>query len=148
MKKLSVLLIGLMASGLTFAQVATGTVPLAGSGPVTIDQCGLLNENVTINLSTGVNAGVNCTATRVAISACHLGGRTVARQVDRPTPEGCGVPDPDTGDVTECTGTERVTATGAAMATATTLAGTVIPVYPGQACSANQAATTASEQRQ
>ncbi|WP_133091746.1 hypothetical protein [Thauera propionica] len=146
MKKISALLFGLLISSATFAQVAGGTYQLEGSGPITTDQCGLLNENVTINLTTGVNAGVDCDGERIAISACHTAGRTVARQVDRPTPVGCGVPDPTTGETVACTGTERVTATGASMATATTLAGTVTPEYPGELCSAAAAAATAAEQ--
>lgn len=146
MKRISALLFCLMAPTFAFAQAVTGSVALEGSGAMTIDQCGLLNENVNITLSAGVNAGLDCSPTRVAIGTCHTAGRTVSRQVNgRPIPLGCGVPGED-GTTVTCTGFERVTASGAAVAVATTLQGTVFSEYPGDTCSAATALATAAEQ--
>ena len=148
MKKIVALMVGLLVSGASFAQVPTGTFPMGGTTPITNNICGLLNENVTINLSTGVNGGVDCSATRVALATCHTAGRTVSRSVTVQTPVGCGViPDGGTEeDIVPCEGTNTVTTSGAAMATATTLAGTVTPQYPGAGtvCAPATALTTAA----
>lgn len=145
MKKLSILLAGMVISGAAFAQVATGTVPLLGSGSVGTNVCGLLNEDVRINLTTGVNAGVDCSATRVAISACHTAGRTVSRTQNVPSPVGCGVDADNDGNIdVECNGTEPQTVSGPAMAGASTVNGTVTSLYPGGLCDAAAAVANAA----
>ena len=137
MKKISTLLIGLALSGTVFAQTPP---PASGAGTIgrTTDDCVLLNENITINLSGSVSGALHCNADRIAISACHINGRQVSRQVEVRTPAGCGTPE------IPCTDTETVTRTGAAVPTASTLRGTVAPEYPGGDCDAALALATAT----
>ncbi|MDM9653718.1 hypothetical protein QU755_20240 [Pseudomonas wenzhouensis] len=135
MKKITLLFVGLMASGLASA------VPFASTGTLQVGVCTNLNEDVNINLTTGVVAGVSCTDNRVAIAACHTAGMLKSRNVGQKTikvldtSEGAapgatvdevvscvvGTADPD------CVGTPT---SGAAVASATTTRGTVNTVYP------------------
>ena len=135
MKKITLLLAGLMASGMASA------VQLTASGSVTVLDCTLLNEDVSINLTTGVEAGVSCSTQTIAMSACHSAGRVTSRSamIDESGAD-CG---PTT---TACTGTTVSTPVeGAAMPTATTAAGTVISQYPGTGvCDATKAETNAT----
>ncbi|MDG9922170.1 MULTISPECIES: hypothetical protein [unclassified Pseudomonas] len=130
MKKISLILAGLMVSGLASA------VQIDNSGEaVTMQDCDLLNEDVAVNLTNGVQAGVQCNANAIAISACHTGGRRTTRTVDVTT---C-----DTATPPVCT-TAPAPVTGPAMPTASTLAGTVISQYPGGGdCTAATAETNA-----
>lgn len=135
MKKITLVLAGLMISG------AASAVQLGASGPVTIADCGMLNEDVRINLSTGVFAGVSCTPNVIALSACHSAGKVTSRTVPVRTVAASGVapniiPEHlescvvDPADAT-CVVTE---VTGPAMPTATTALGTVNTQYPGTDC--------------
>lgn len=137
MKKIALIFAGLMVSG------AASAAQFTSSGPVTMDQCTPLNENVTINLSTGVYAGVACSNTAVALSACHSGGKVTSRTVPVKTIEATndipehivscvvGPSDPDCA-------LEDVR--GPAMPAATTLLGTVNTQYPGgDSCTAEGA---------
>ena len=137
MKKISTLLIGLALSGTVFAQALP---PASGAGTIGLStgDCPLLNENVRINLSGSVSGALHCNADRIVISACHINGRQVSRQVDVLVPAGCG-----TEGNPACT-TERATRTGAAIQTASTLRGTVSPEYPGGTCDAALALATAT----
>lgn len=140
MKKISALLVGLVISGTVFAQV-----PASGQNTIgrTTDDCTLLNENITINLSGSVFGALHCNANRIAIAACHINGRQVSRQVEIQLPVGCGAED------NPCTDTERQTRTGAAVPRASTLRGTVAPEYPSGSCTAALAlgqATAAPDQ--
>ncbi|MBS7690668.1 hypothetical protein I0E98_10150 [Pseudomonas lalucatii] len=130
MKKITLLLAGLMASGMASAVELTGT----GGVVQRIGDCEtLLNEDVRVNLTSGVEAGVNCSATRIAIATCHTAGRQVGRSAEVVT--ACDVEaDPECEDTVEVQ-----TVTGPAMAYATTTRGTVISGYPGGACSATTA---------
>ncbi|MNF92737.1 hypothetical protein D3C84_753890 [compost metagenome] len=136
MKKITLLFAGLMASGLASA------VPFASTGQLQVGVCNNLNEDVSINLTTGVVAGVSCTANRVAIAACHTAGMVKSRSVGQKTIQ---VPDTSEGAAPDatvpqvvscsigtadpaCTGTP---VSGAAFATATTTRGTVNTIYPG-----------------
>lgn len=134
MKKITLLFVGLMASGLASA------VPFASTGTLQMDVCTNLNEDVNINLTTGVVAGVSCTANRVAIAACHTAGMLKSRTVGQKTIQ---VPDTSEGadpnatveEVVSCTvgadpDCEATTTSGAAVASATTTRGTVNTVYP------------------
>lgn len=136
MKKISIAVIGLMISGMASA------IQLPSSGSVPVTTCDNLNEDVAINLTTGVVAGVSCTPARVALSACHTGGMLKSRSVGRKTIN-VDVTDPTTGAVTptptvvSCTvGTAdpacaSVAVQGAAVPSATTTRGTVSTEYPG-----------------
>jgi len=139
MKKITLLLVGLMASGM-----ASATVELAGSGPVRITDCALLNEDVNINLTTGVEAGVSCDDESVVIAACHTAGRTTSRSVMVTT---CVNTDGDAatgvGGNEDCTDAPEAVE-GPAMPRASTLAGTVVSGYPSGACSATDAETWAT----
>ena len=79
MKKITLLLAGLMASGMASA------LPFAASGQLQVGVCNLLNEDVNLSLTTGVVAGVSCDATRVAIATCHTAGMVKSRNVGTKT---------------------------------------------------------------
>ena len=135
MKKFSLVLAGLMISGMASAVQLDG---VGGMVMRTGDCQTLLNEDVRINLTTGVVAGVHCNTTRVAISACHTAGRKVSRSVEVVTP--C-----DTTANPQCTDTVTVsTVQGPAMASATSNRGTVTSGYPGGDCTAATAETYAT----
>ena len=129
MKKITLLLAGLMVSGMASA------VQLTESGNVTMDDCVPLRENVSLNLSAGVGAGAFCTDTVVALAACHTGGKVTQRTVLVKTiPENTttGVPE----HLAPCTtagvdGCASTVVTGPAMAAASTALGTVNTQYPG-----------------
>ncbi|WP_155718711.1 hypothetical protein [Ectopseudomonas mendocina] len=136
MKKITILLAGLMVSGFASA------VPFASTGQLEMSSCNNLNENVTINLTTGVVAAVHCNSSRVAIAACHTAGMVKSRTVGQKTIQ---VPDTSDGAAAGATVDQVVSCTvgqadpactntqvnGAAFATATTTRGTVNTVYPG-----------------
>lgn len=136
MKKITLLLVGLMASGLASA------IEFNSTGQLQVGVCSNLNEDVNINLTTGVVAGVDCTANRVAFAACHTAGMVKSRNVGQKTIQ---VPDPDPNAAQgatvdqivscsigaadpDCAGT---TVSGAGIANATTNQGTVTTGYPG-----------------
>ncbi|MDX5371429.1 MAG: hypothetical protein LPK18_03195 [Pseudomonadaceae bacterium] len=130
MKKITLLLAGLMASGMASA------VQLASpSGDVTRVDCTLLNEDVSINLTSNVVAGVQCNDVAISLSACHTAGRVTSRSSEVTT---CT----DPADNTTCTTTVQ-TVTGAAYPTASTLRGTVTSQYPGSLCTEANAESNA-----
>jgi hypothetical protein len=138
MKKITFVLAGLMFSGVASA------VQLESSGPVTIADCALLNEDVRINLSAGVFAGVSCTPTVIALSACHSAGKVTSRTVPvRLVPESGEAPNIIPAHLESCIvdsdGCVVTPVTGAAMPTATTALGTVNTQYPGALCAAGAA---------
>lgn len=130
MKKITLLLAGLMASGMASA------VEFGSSGLLTQTDCTNLNENVSINLTTGVVAGVSCTADRVAIAACHSAGMLKSRQAPRKDEVvNAGTPQEATIKVSCTIGPADPTCaptpvSGAAVASATTTRGTVNTVFP------------------
>ncbi|WP_141123964.1 hypothetical protein [Pseudomonas borbori] len=138
MKKITLLLAGLMVSGMASA------VQLTVSGPVTMAACPPINEDVRLNLSSNVQAGVSCSATVVGLSACHTGGKVTQRTVPVvlvAADDTTGVPEHyETCSLTAdpaVPGCANTPVTGPAMATATTAMGTVSTQYPGGAtCSA------------
>ncbi|CAL95970.1 hypothetical protein [Azoarcus olearius] len=134
MKKISFLIAGLLISGVASA------VQLTTSGQVRMTDCALLNEDVQINVTSGVVAGVGCNARAIAITTCHTAGRTTSRTVNV-CANTDGDPNTGVGGNEDCTQTQ--TTTGPAVASATTLAGTVTPQYPGGTCSAGTAETQA-----
>lgn len=139
MKKITLILAGLMASGMASA------VQLPGSGliPLTAANCDvLLNEDVRINLTTGVVAGATCTAVRVAIATCHTAGRQASRSANVKT---CDTPDDPATPANEEVNCRDVSTpvTGPAMAGATSSRGTVTSAYPAGACTAITAETQA-----
>lgn len=139
MKKITLLLAGLMVSGMASA------VQLPTSGRVTMVACPAVNEDVQLNLSASVQAGVFCNAVNgvVALSACHTGGKrtqrtvpvvSVAANTTTGVPahyESCSLT--ATPAIAGCANTP---VTGPAMATATTAMGTVSTQYPGGNCDA------------
>ena len=129
MKKIALILAGVMISG------AASAVQLPNSGNVTMAQCQPLNEDVRVNLSTGVVAGVICNANAVAVSACHGTGKVTSRTVlarDVAAVPADGIP----AHIASCTtvgvdGCTERTVVGPAMPSATTRLGTVNTQYPG-----------------
>jgi aconitase B len=122
-------------------------VPLAATGTIKTTDCALLNENVQINLTSGVQGGVSCSDTAVAITTCHTAGRITSREVEKLN---CVAVDPDDATKGEtCTSftpnKQYETKSGPAMPTATTLAGTVANEYPGSGiCDAAAAVSVAA----
>lgn len=137
MKKISFLLAGLLVSGFASA------VQLTASGTIRIADCELLNEDVKINLTTDVVAGVSCNGRAIALTTCHTAGRTTSRSVpvciDADGDEDTGLEGKE-----DCTTTPPAVTTGPAMASATTLAGTVTSQYPNGTCDAAAAETRAT----
>lgn len=133
--------IALIFSGLMFSGMASA-VPLAASGPVTMVDCNLLNEDVRINLSTGVFAGVSCNATAIALSACHSAGKQTSRSVPVRDVAAVAGPPAIPAHIETCVIDQADptcvmrTVTGPAMPAATTLLGTVNTQYPGGQCTA------------
>lgn len=138
MKKVSIFMMGMMASGLASAVQLTGT----GGSVQRVGACeALLNEDVRVNLTSGVVAGVHCNNSRIVIATCHTGGRQTSRSAQ--VIEAC-----DTAQNPDCEDTvTTTTVTGPAMAYATTLRGTVITGYPAGTCSAAAAETYAGAQQ-
>lgn len=146
MKKITLLLVSLMGSGMASA------VPFGTTGQLTQTDCPNLNENVTINLTTGVVAGVTCNSARVAIAACHSAGMLKSRQMPRKNvTQDVTAADGSVSQVTtqvSCTIGAADTAcaatpvSGAAIASASTTRGTVNTIYPGTGdCTAAKAET-------
>ncbi|WP_313103255.1 hypothetical protein [Stutzerimonas nitrititolerans] len=139
MKKITLLLAGMMASGMVSAVTFDQTDSLKMT-----DCPNLLNENVQINLSNGVVAGVSCNATGIAIGGCHTAGRTTAREVEVLVAS----PDPNAAPGTLVSQNPKVyrTAKGPAVATGSTFQGTVVSLYPEAAsCTSTVAESTAAE---
>ncbi len=149
MKKISLVVAGLFFSGMASA------IQLPASGSVPVTTCNNLNEDVSINLTAGVVAGVSCTNARVALSACHTAGMLKSRSVGRKTinvdvGDGNGNITP-TPTVVSCTvGTAdpacaSVAIQGAAVPSALSTRGTVNTEYPGTgACTVGVAETVAN----
>ena len=145
MKKIAFAVVCVMFSGFASA------IQLPASGAVRQTVCANLNEDVTINLTTGVVAGVSCTANRVALAACHTGGMQKSRSVGQKTVVGTDAQGNPTSTVVSCSvgaadpACNTVTVTGAAVPSSTTNAGTVNNQYPGTgACTVNVAETVAN----
>lgn len=132
--------ISILVAGVLFSGMASA-IQLSTSGRVPITTCGNLREDVNINLTTGVVAGVSCTTARVAIAACHTAGMLKSRSVGRKTinvdvDDGAGniTPTPTVVSCTVGTADPACTSTpveGAAVASATSNRGTVNTEYPG-----------------
>lgn len=138
MKKITLFLAGVMASGMVSA------VEFDKSGLLKMTDPGcdaLLNENVNINLSSGVNAGAICGATGIALAACHTGGRTTSREVEML------IADPqDATKLISQSPKKYETVTGPAVATASTFQGTVVSTYPkADKCTAKVSETAATD---
>lgn len=129
MKKITLALAGLMISGVASA------VQLPVSGSVSMADCAPLNENVRINLSNNVVAGVSCSATTVALAACHTGGKVTSRTVllrDVAADADAGIPAyKEACSTVGDNGCASQTVNGPAMPAATTRLGTVNVQYPG-----------------
>lgn len=146
MKKITLLVAGLMVSGMASA------VQFSSSGLLTQTQCANLNENVSINLTTGVVAGVTCATGRVGIAACATNGMVKSRQALRvPVKSTVSVNGVDTEVTTETpctagtTGCREIPVTGAALAGASTVRGTTNTVFPNAgACTVGLADTTSA----
>lgn len=136
MKKILLIAVSALISTSTLAVEFESTASLKDT------DCVLLNESVTITLSKDVKAGVGCNAKAIALSACHIGGRTATR--DAPV---CVDTDGDAttglGGKEDCGENGQVS--GAAMASASTEKGTVTAQYPGSTCTATLAAQQATE---
>lgn len=142
MKKITLVLAGLMMSGMASA------VEFGATGQLTQTQCANLNENVNINLTTGVVAGVTCATGRVAIAACATNGMVKSRQALRvPVTDTSVTPNVTTEQpcTAGSTGCREIPVTGAAFAGASTVRGTTNTVFPNAGiCTVGLANTTSA----
>lgn len=148
MKKLQMMLVGVLGVAASGMAMATPIAVGAGGTTLNMTQCPQLANNTRIVLSANVAGAVDCDdATFIGLSACHSSGLQVNRNVSvAPTPPvapaivpTCTAPLTLTGTAPNqrCTGA----VTGASFPTATTGQGTVISRFPGAACSAGTVAT-------
>jgi hypothetical protein len=146
MKSFSVFVACMMLAG-----AAQATVVYPVSGKLAISDCpsGLLSEDVNINLSSNVQAGIECNASQVAIGTCSISGRTTERTVEQFDCISEPGPNDRFGAATTiqlCTPfdpPQYTTTTGAVIYTGSSAQGTIIPDYAGAACSAAAAETSA-----
>lgn len=141
MKKLTLLFVGLLVSGVASAE----KFETSGLLKTTVANCDqLLNENVQINLSNNVKGGASCSATGIALATCHTGGRTTSREVEILIAD----PNDPTGKTMISQNPKKYeTKTGPAVATASTFQGTVVPQYPAAAACDTTVAETAAAGR-
>lgn len=140
MKKITCFVFAMMASASVFA--APVVMDATGQMIIKTTDTALLIENVKINLSSSVQAGAAVDSNEIGLSTCHASGRQSSRQVPKVTcVAGAAPTDPQT--CTQDNPIVMVTASGAVMNTATTGAGTVLPVYPNTACNSANAAAAA-----
>lgn len=142
MKKITLLIAGLMASSMASA------VQFPANGLLTQTDCNNLNENVSITLTTGVVAGVTCAAGRVGIAACATNGMVKSRQALRVQQTDNSTNPPTVTEVACVAGTagcREIPVTGAAFAGASTVRGTTSTVFPNAGvCSVGLAETTSA----
>ena len=131
MKKITLLFAAMVLSG-----SASAALEFEGpGGQLTLLDCpgttaSPLSEDVTISLSTNVQAGFACNDTVIVMAACHAVGRQTGRTVTGPIPEGCNPNFATDGQGTACTGTGSFQVTGPAFPTASTAGGTVTAMFP------------------
>jgi hypothetical protein len=60
--------------------------PIASNTPIVLTDCSLLQDDVTLTLSSGVLGAYNCVtaANSVLVATCHANGRTASRSIDIP----------------------------------------------------------------
>ena len=140
MKKIALLIAGLMASTASMAAVTTQQLA-GGQNAVTMVTCDLLANDITITLTSNVTGGFACDNTNnvVALSVCHTKGLTADRSAVV-TQNADGSP--------KCTiiqGSETCveTVTGSSFPSATTENGTVTSHFPGATCTTAETETYA-----
>lgn len=139
MKKIALILAGLMASGASVA--ATTAVSLnSGQNPVLMTDCNLLANDISVALTANVTGTLSCNDTDniVGIALCHTKGLTASRS--------SVVTTDTTGTIcTVVAGTEDcvVTVSGAQFPTVTTADGTVQQQFPATTCTQANTATVA-----
>lgn len=146
MKKLS-----LFAASMLLAGVAQATVQYEVSGVLAVSDCpaGLLSEDVRVNLSSNVQAGIECNASQVAIGTCSVSGRTTSRTVENFDCTSAPGPDDRFGNPTTVetcvpfNPPQYTETTGAVIYTGSSGQGTIVPQYDGVSCSAGAAETAA-----
>lgn len=111
-----------------------------GSGTrIVLTDCSLLQDDVTLTLSTGVLGSFKCSpaTNTVAVSTCHTAGRTASRSVDVPCVQTLTVP-AVAGEVQCASATSNVnrsTSTGSAIFVGRTSGGAIGPLaLDGSAC--------------
>lgn len=151
MKSFSVFVACMMLAG-----AAQATVVYPVSGKLAISDCpaGLLSEDVNINLSSNVQAGIECNASQVAIGTCSISGRTTERTVEEFDCTSAPGPNDRFGNATTvqtCVPFDPpqfTQTTGAVIYTGSSGQGTIIPNYDGVACSAANAEASAQSRLQ
>lgn len=140
MKKIIVLLTAMMISPMVTA--APTTLPTTNFD-YRITDCSLLANDIRIILTSNVVGTADCNAAnnRVALSLCHTSGQSNDRSAVVTDTDGDGINDCDPAtDAAQCV----QTVTGSVFPSASTGNGTVVQSFPGQTCSAANAAAIAS----
>lgn len=148
--------LAIFAGCMMLATAAQATVQYTVSGRLAVSDCpaGLLSEDVRINLSTNVHAGIECNASQVSIGTCSIAGRTTSRTVEEMNCTSEPGPNDRFGNATTvetCVPFDPpqfTETTGAVIYTGSSGQGTIVPSYPGVACSAANAETAAQQRLQ
>ncbi|MBS1198867.1 MAG: hypothetical protein H6R18_2652 [Proteobacteria bacterium] len=134
-----------MKTKLTILSLAMApTLAMAGtaiSGPIQTDTCTLLQDNLTVSLSSGVVGGYDCDTTngKINIAACHTAGRVTSRNSVTNIPAGCGT----TANTAACS-TTTTNISGPVIPRASTAGGTMQTYFPGTGTCAQAAANSAA----
>lgn len=108
------------------------STPIASGTAIVLTDCSMLQDDVTLTLSTGVLGAYKCSPANntIAVSTCHTAGRTASRSIDVPCVQTLSNP-PVVGEV-QCaapnTSVNRSTATGAAIFVGRTSGGAIGPL--------------------
>lgn len=149
MKNISLLVVGMLAAGFVHA------VPFEVSGKLAVSDCpGLLSEDVQLNFSNNVMAGVDCNASQVALATCSTGGRSTTRTVEDLNCTSAPGPNDRFGNATTVqtcvpfVPPQYTETSGSVLYTASSAQGTVVPRYEGTGCTAAEAETAAAARLQ
>jgi hypothetical protein len=123
--------IGILTLALAPAMGFAAGTAITGNTTLTANNCSLLQDDLKIQVSTGVVGAYNCNSTAtdgtyIAIAACHTGGRQTSRTSTVQTPANCSG-----AGANSCTGTTSSTVTGAVVPNASTLGGSMSMKFGG-----------------
>lgn len=149
MKKI-ILSLGVVASVFTSSAFATDNAPeaIASGNRIVLTDCGLLADDVTLNLSNGVLANYFCrlpvpgTPGEIVVASCHENGRTATRTIESVCTNTVPVPAGQVACQNPAIAFNTATAQGASIYQGRTSGGAVGPTaLDGQLCTAAGVAT-------
>jgi len=135
-----------VSSPIVYAADGAATA-ISSNKPIVLTDCSLLQDDVTLTLSTGVVGAYKCsTATNtIAVATCHSAGRSASRSIDVACVDTLSTDAEVAKTQTKCTvpgsGFNRSTSTGAAFYVGRTSGGAIGPVdLDGKKCDATNVA--------